>query len=119
MIHDLKCDFQRYCDFQGLGDKISSFDKIKVLLKSPGFFVIIVYRFGFWINSHYKEKKKCPAKYLLEFICYLGRYLSVILLKILISNSSVIGPGLYLSNKGHIIMGVRKMGKGCTIHDCS
>ena len=116
MFHDLKCDFKRYCEFDGIGDKISSFDKIKILLKSPGFFAIIVFRFGFWINSHYKDKKS-PAKYLLKFIYYLGRYLSVILLKILISKSSVIGPGLYLSNKGHIIMGVRKMGKGCTIHN--
>ena len=99
MFHDLRCDFKRYCDFQGLGDKISSFEKTKVLLKSPSLFAIIVYRFGFWIKSYYKEKKKSPAKYLLEFIYYLGRYLSVILLKILISNSSVIGSGLYLSNK--------------------
>ena len=102
MIHDLNCDFQRYCDFHELGDKVSSFDKIKVLLKSPSFFAIVVYRFGFWINSHYKEKKKSPAKYLLEFICYLGRYLSVILLKISILKTSEIGHGLYLSNKGHM-----------------
>ena len=117
MFHDLKCDFKRYCEFNELGNKPSSFEKIKVLLKSPSFFAIIVYRFGFWINSHYKEKKKSPAKCLLKFIYYLGKYLSVILLKISISNSSVIGSGLYLSNKGHIIMGVKKMGNGCTIHN--
>ena len=45
MFHDLKCDFKRYCEFNELGDKPSLFEKTKVLLKSPGFFAIIVFRF--------------------------------------------------------------------------
>jgi len=115
MLNNLKCDFNRYSNFHSPGTKLSVWGKILVLIKSPSFFAIAIHRFGFWVDAHYKYDKNQLIKYTLKFFYRLGVFLSIIFLKIEISEASDIGPGLYLSNKGYIILGTKKMDKFCTI----
>ena len=115
MFSDIRCDFKRYSEHCGYHGSLTFWEIINILMKSPAFFAILVYRFGFWCNYKILHKNNKIIRYPLNFIYYIGLYLSVILFKIDIDGSSEIGEGLFLSNNGNIIMGVKKMGKGCTI----
>jgi len=109
-------DLERYCDSLGYGSTPGWFGKLYVIFKSPGYWAVVHYRFGFWVNKHYGESYRNPLKILLKMLYFAAKQVIVCLTKIDIMVTSDIGPGLFLSNKGNIIMGLRRMGKDCTIH---
>lgn len=111
VIHDLSGDLLRYAQRKGFQDKLSFLRILQVLLTSPSFFAIIVCRLG--VFKQYISQKH--IRYIFGIMHYTAVYLSVILLKIQISGEPRIGPGLILSNKGQIILGVESMGSNCTI----
>lgn len=117
MYHDLQCDFNRYIDFHGYKDNLTVWKKIYVFFNSPGFFAIAIYRFGFLTNDRINTNKKCLVWYVLNLIYLVGRFLSVVLFKVGIYEGAEIEPGLFISNKGNIILGVKRAGKCCTIHE--
>lgn len=116
MRSDLKADFIRYLDFFGKKPDDTLMSKINVFFKSRGFWVILNYRFGRWVNASFNKTIHKPIKCFLKAICFLGRYLSVCFAKTEISLSADIGGGLFVSNKGGIMLGADKMGKLCTVH---
>jgi serine O-acetyltransferase len=116
MKNDLRCDFARYKRAQGVGDELTRIRTFSVLLKSPGFFPILIYRFGVLINYKLKENGSHPMWQVFNLLHYFMQSLSVIFFKITILDQSEIGPGLMLSNKGNMIIGVKRMGRNCTIH---
>jgi serine O-acetyltransferase len=114
MYSDLGHDFSRYRDYSGCKTGFKYIKNIYILLKSPSFFAIINHRFGFWINSHFFGQKSI-FKHFLKLFYFIGKYLSVCISKIDIDVSSEIGEGLFLSNRGNIILGVDRMGRNCTV----
>lgn len=119
MVRDLKCDFERYADYHGHKSPISLWRVIRILGKSPSFFAVMIYRFGYWVNVRYRYKGKGRiSKYffgLLFILFLLARHLSVIFFKVEIWENIEIGPGLFLSNRGNIIIGAKKIGRDCTM----
>lgn len=116
MFDDLACDFQRYCECQSSVKDLSLGDKALIIIKSPGFWPIINYRFGYWINAKFQNEYRNPFKIIFKLLFFLGRFFSVCLSKIEISVGAEIGPGLFLSNMGNIMLGSEKIGGNCTVH---
>ena len=116
VFQDLKCDFERYGEYYGFEGKLSMWRKFKILLRSPSVIPIINHRFGYFVNERFRKNKKQPVYIFLKIIYYLGKYLSVCAAKTDILSTARIGPGLFLSPKGNIILGVQQIGKRCTIH---
>lgn len=109
MFSDLRRDlerYNRYCGYQ----KTTLLNNVVTLVKCPVFLSIVNYRFGFWANTQSGVLRIC---------CYalynVGMYLSIILFKVHIENCSEIGSGLFLSQRGNIIIGVKMMGRNCSV----
>lgn len=115
MKSDIKKDFKRYLEFNNEKDPASIKTRIIIATKSKGLWVIIIYRFGRWINAGFDKKYSKPLKYLLKTLYFLGRYFSVCFVKTEISLASEIGGGLFISNRGNIMLGADKMGENCTV----
>lgn len=81
---------------------------------SRGLLVLAAHRI-----SHYysRQRPTGPAKWFLGMVVHLGRYISKVLAKCHIVSVTQFEPGVYLSNRGHIILGARKIGTGTIIHD--
>ncbi|TKB07425.1 hypothetical protein [Desulforhopalus sp. IMCC35007] len=116
MFSNLRQDLQRYCDNLGYGTNPDFISKIIAICKSPGYWAIVVHRFGFWINSYFGNGYKNPLKLLFKLLYFTTKQFAVFLTKIEILVTADIGPGLFLSNQGNIILGLRRMGVNCTIH---
>lgn len=115
-LNSLKVDIKRYREYL-YPDKDNTllYDMLTVF-NSPGLWTLIHHRFGFWINARMNRKKHFPFKMILKMIYFIGRYLCVFFVKVEISIASDIRPGLYISNKGNIMLGADKIGNNCTIH---
>jgi len=116
MKDDLRADFARYMEFHGATGPADFKRRLSVLLSSRGFWVVANYRFGRWANADFNSPLRKPIKLVLKTIYFLGRYLSVCIAKIEISIQADIGPGLFLSNKGNIMLGADRIGDHCTVH---
>lgn len=116
MFLTLRCDLQRYCKFFGYCSKCNLLQKFAILCLSPGFWAIAHYRFGFWINDFFGAGNKNPIKLLLKITYFALKQFVVYFCKIDILITADIGAGLFLSNKGNIILGLQRMGENCTVH---
>ena len=114
MLLNCQEDLKRYCLERGLGGQPTFLQKCIVACSSPSFLAIVHHRFGFWVSS-IDSSYKNPVKLFLKLIYFLGKYLVVCFAKVDILSTMDIGPGLFLSNKGNIIIGLRKLGSNCTI----
>lgn len=115
-LNNLKKDFIRYSEWFGYGISPSIFQTIIVLLKSPSYFAIIVHRYGYWVNTYFGTGYKNPLKIILKIFYFILKQLVVYTSKVEILVTADIGPGLFLSNKGNIILGLRQMGSNGTVH---
>ena len=116
MLANLRRDLQRYCQWWGYGAEPGLLRQVIVISRSPGYWAIIHHRFGFWINTTFSAGYKNPVKLFLKLFYFITKQVVVWLSKTEILVTADIGPGLFLSNKGNILIGVRRMGKNCTIH---
>lgn len=117
MLNGLKCDFERYRDFHGYAKDVSILKKLILLFKYPIFLTVIIYRFGNLIDYYNEKNHRNLFILALTALCLLCNHLMVILFKVQIHENSIIGPGLFLSPKGNIIIGAKKIGSNCTIHN--
>lgn len=115
MMHDLREDLARYEDeHKGTRGK-DTVSKIVVLRRSPAFFAILNYRYGKWVEEYLGGKQSRVLKILLKTVYHVTRFLFITMTKIEINHSSDIRGGLHISNKGNCVIGVREMGRNCTI----
>lgn len=85
------------------------------IIREPGLFAVVVYRYGFWINKRYGSYGQRFVRYFFRIFYLFGHRLSIYRCKIDILEATDIGPGLRLDNQGGIILGARSIGKNCTI----
>lgn len=115
MISDIKQDLDKYVTLYPTQSDNPP-NMLKVLLHSPGFYVIASYRVLYWL----REWQKKSGSRLVKILSYGLRFIVFsyweIAMKTQIQNWPEIGPGLYLSNKGGIIMGPKRVGSSCIIH---
>lgn len=84
---------------------------------SLGLFVLTVQR----INRYYNEKRRrsgwTPQTVALRMLLAIGRAVAFIAAKCDIAGATIIGPGVYLSDRGYLILGPQRIGSGTLIHD--
>jgi serine acetyltransferase len=84
---------------------------------SRGLFVLTVQR----INRHYNEQRHqsgwTPQTVALRMLLAIGRAIAFIAAKCDIAAATIIGPGVYLSDRGYLILGPQRIGSGTLIHD--
>jgi serine O-acetyltransferase len=114
----LRADISRYLPAGGPGVLVPPSAALRVFFTEPRLFAVALHRYGSWVEKRFRLRRTHPVRYICRFLYYLGSLLSVTFLKIQIREATVIGPGLYLSNGGYIIIGADRLGRGCTIdHD--
>ena len=82
-----------------------------IFLRFPTFWYLVFHRYGFWINSRFKNKF---IKIFIKIFWYLGQSIFSIITKCFINEDTKIGPGFCLAGKG-VILGAKKIGRGCTV----
>src|SRR5690242_9651150 len=93
----LRCDFNRYLAAEQAGAR-DAVGKLRVLCLSPGFWAILVHRFGFWVFGQSSDRIPGPLLFCLKLLYYFVRYPSVLLTRIYLLKEDDFGPGLYLDN---------------------
>lgn len=88
---------------------------VYLVLRSPGLWAAAVQRLGYHITVRFPQNSKHPLPIFLRFVYFLTRQFILLTLKIYIEKSTPIGPGLFLSNKGEIIIGAVAIGANCCI----
>jgi len=116
MVFKISRDLQGYCEYLGYSSESGFLRNIIVLSKSPAFWAIVHFRFGFWVNNYFGDGYRNPIKLFFKIIYFVTKQFVVYFVKIEILITADIGPGLFLSNKGNIILGLQRMGENCTIH---
>ena len=116
MISDVRADFERYSALFRPGPKDRPPATLRVLLSSPGFLIVALYRLMFWVRSRHRASGSMFFGVLLKLLGRMSGPVGVVLAKTQIAEWPTIGPGLYLSDDGGIILGARAFGAGCVIH---
>lgn len=89
------------------------------LMRYRGFFVIAVQRItAYSLNVEILLLKPIIYRKLCRIISRCGVYLVNVLAKSEILSLTVIEPGVYISNQGHMVLGARGIGSGTVIHHC-
>ncbi|MGF1761408.1 hypothetical protein L4D76_26540 [Photobacterium sagamiensis] len=115
MLSDIRQDLAKYVDLYPAHSNKPP-NMLRVLLNSPGFYVIASYRILYWMKMWQEASGSHLVKILFIGFRFITSIYWKIAMKITISNWPEIGPGLYLSNKGGIIIGPKRIGSGCVIH---
>ncbi len=115
MLSDIRQDLAKYVQLYPVNSNKPT-NMLRVLLHSPAFYVVASYRILYWLKKWQEASGSILLKILLFTLRFIAYKYWVIVLKIQITHWPKIGPGLYLSNKGGIIMGPKRIGSGCVIH---
>ncbi len=101
---DIKADLAKYTELFCPTPSAKRLRTMRVLLSSPGFFVVAGYRIRFWLKTKSGDTSnlllKIFLKLLLKFFNRVVGVYSVVVMKTQIFGWPFIGPGLYLSNRG-------------------
>jgi serine O-acetyltransferase len=120
MVSDIKADFRRYAELFRPAPAVGRPTMLRVLLSSPGFFVVAAYRIRFWVKARFGASNgwliRHSLRILLVCLNHCANCYSILVMKTLIQDWPTIGPGLYLSNRGGIILGAQRLGANCVIH---
>jgi serine acetyltransferase len=114
MLQDLRQDARFYHQLCFPDSQPTFLSWIKVLFGSRGLLVIVVHRMSYY---YYRRRPTGSVRWVYIPVVHLGCYLSRVIAKCYILHSTQFEPGVYLSNRGHIILGARSVGTGTLIHD--
>ncbi len=87
-------------------------------LVSRGLLPVLVHRFGYSVEALYQGRRRRPFRLLLRLAYHIAFQFVSLYAKTQIEDDTELGPGLILSDKGGIILGARKVGANCIIHEC-
>lgn len=112
----LNSDIERYHEYHyARRAAITRIKKILLVITNPGLFSIATYRFGCWISECFSSSNIKYIRYIFMVFFYFGKKISIWWAKSEIYDAMPIGPGLYISNGGGVIIGATSIGKNCTI----
>lgn len=116
MWSELRADFKLYCALR-FPDGASVIRRALLLFRSPGLLVLAIQR-----THHYFFDRRLRDGWTLEtiglkFLLAFARPLALIIAKSDVAASTEIAGGVYLSDRGHLIIGPRRIGSGTLIHD--
>jgi len=88
-----------------------------IWLQSPGLLALALYRARHALLLYRQRKGLTFTSIALKVPLILARQLVIVLFKIDVHAATVIGGGVYLSDRGQIILGPKCIGSGTVIHD--
>ena len=89
---------------------------IWAICTSRGLHAVTIFRIRNWISQKYLSQNQI-VKVFLKVILSFTKLISVILAKAEIHPLTEIKPGLFISNKGNVIIGADRIGSGCVIRE--
>ena len=105
-------DLERYFQLDGRDGARSLFEKLRVILDTPGLQSVLVYRFGSWT---YRTIRFPLLRYPLTTLYYSLNKLCIACWGVDISPGAQIGPGLCIGHHNGIFIGPTKIGRDCNI----
>jgi serine O-acetyltransferase len=116
LLKTILSDIDHYYKINNIHFVLKPFGFLLICLPVSSLYSLAVYRFVTWINWKYGfYQTKSSVRVLLKIFYKVGVYVSVVFLKIQIEEDAQLGKGIWLSNRGGILLGARKMGDNCTI----
>jgi serine acetyltransferase len=113
----LQKDLQFYHQLRFPGRKPTLFFLTRVALGSRGLLVIAIHRLSYSLACGAAGGGGRLLKTAVRLALLFGGYLRDVLTKSETLSTSLLEPGLYLSNKGHLTIGARRIGSGTLIHE--
>lgn len=116
MLSEIKSDARVFCDLRW-PQRRSVWRRGLVWFSSPGLLVLAVQRLG----HHYvlqREREGWTVRLLvLRLLMALGPRLLVLVCKSDVASKAYFEPGVYLSDRGYLILGPQRIGSGTVIHE--
>jgi len=117
MMENIKADLDRYFKNNSRSLNPSVKKKIKIILENYyGIHAILVYRFGYFIESQIIDKKIYFLKHILLGAYYAFNFMVIKMYDIRISRKAKIGKGLYITHFGGIVISNCILGEHCTVN---
>lgn len=117
LFRQLYADVLWYEQVQATTPLVRPFLLLCLFVPLGSLFGLMIHRFGFWVNHRFgKIHEGSYLRAVLKFYYWLGRYLLVVFRKIEIEENSEFGSKIWLSNKGNLLLGAKKIGKQCIIN---
>lgn len=88
------------------------------LLTSRGLLVLAVQRLARHLMRLREHRRWSPQIVLVRTLVGIGHELAVLLAKADLQGSTLIDPGVYLSDRGNLVIGATRLGGGSVIHHC-
>ncbi|MEW8418607.1 MAG: hypothetical protein AB2690_15295 [Candidatus Thiodiazotropha endolucinida] len=111
----LSKDIDRYIEVVSNCQTYTSVGKWSLLLRRSSLFAIAVFRYGYWVQQKFPDKKHRLIRVMLNILYHIGRKVCMIWGKYEILETTPVGPGLVISDKGRIVVGANKIGSNVTI----
>jgi serine O-acetyltransferase len=86
-------------------------------LRSRGLLILAVQRFDHHYITKRAQRGSTPPTLWLRFLRLLARALVTVVAKADVAGTAIIDGGVYLSDRGHLIIGPQQVGRGTLIHD--
>lgn len=90
--------------------------RLTACLPSRGLIALEVHRLTHHYTAMRRARRWAPATLALKLLVVLGRALVVVLSKSDINARSAIDSGVYLSDRGYLMIGPQRVGRGTVIH---
>lgn len=118
ILADLSEDAHLYLSLRFPKAKPSLLQFARVWCFSPGLWALTTHRVAFRYGElNHSGVLKTLLKIWPGVAVRIGNYLSKVLTKCDLLPSTKVEAGVFLSNKGHIVLGARSIGSGSTIHE--
>ncbi len=117
LLKTISSDIEHYYTSRDIHAAFKPLGFLLVILPVSSLYSLSIHRFGTWINWKYGfHYTKSPVRSFLKILYKIGAYANVAFRKTQIEEDSQVGKGIWLSNRGGILLGPIKIGDNCTIH---
>jgi serine acetyltransferase len=113
---ELRADATLYCALRWPGGA-GTLRRALIWVRSPGLWILAVQRLCRYFLVRREQHGWTPATLLLRFLYALGPQLLIFITKSDVAAGTVIGRGVYLSDRGYLILGPQRIGSGTLIHE--
>jgi serine acetyltransferase len=109
-------DVRLYCALRYSG-RSNVLHRAVTCVSSRGLLILIVQRLGHYYLERRLRARWSPWTIALKVVHVFGNALIVIIAKSDVAATAAIDPGVYLSDRGNLVIGPRRIGAGTLIHE--
>ncbi len=116
MLSGLKSDADVFCGLRWPGRR-TAWRRALVWFSSPGLLVLAVQRLGHHYVLQRERQGRTVWLLFLRLLMVLGPRLLVLVCKSDVASKADFEPGVYVSDRGYLILGPQRIGSGTVIHE--